>query len=84
MAETAYRIRRNEHYTGSDDSTIRKIEGIYRSLEHSEQVVKQASTLQIINLPDGKIRLYEKDVTRKEIEADTTGQSAVAVIELVQ
>lgn len=83
MAEIAYRIRRNEHYTGSTDSMLRKIEGVYRSLEHLEQVVKQAGAFQFSNLPDGTILLYDIDVTNEKIKADTTGQFAVATIEPV-
>lgn len=80
----AYRIRRNEHYTGSNDNVIRKIEGIYRNLEHLEQAVKETGTFQFSNLRDGTILLYDKDVTKDEITADSTGQFAVAIVELVK
>jgi hypothetical protein len=80
----AYRIRRNEHYSGSNDNTIRKIEGVYRGLEHLEQAVKEAGTFQISNLRDGTMVLYDKDVTKEEITADSTGQFAVAIVEMVQ
>jgi hypothetical protein len=79
--EMAYRIRMNEHHGGNNDSEIRKIGGVYRSLE---QAIKQAGTLQSSNFPDGTIGLYDKDVTKEEIKADTTGQCAVATIELVR
>lgn len=80
----AYRIRKNEHYTGSNDNAIRKIEGVYRNLEHLEQAVKEAASFQFSNLRDGTILLYDKDVTKDEITADSTGQLAVALVELVQ
>jgi hypothetical protein len=80
----AYRIRRNEHYSGSNDIAITKIQGVYRNLEHLEQVVKEAGTFQFSNLRDGTILLYDKDVTKEEITADSTGQIAVATVELVQ
>jgi hypothetical protein len=84
MAETAYRIHRNEHYSGNNDSAIRKIEGVYRSLEHLEEVVKQVGIFQIFNLPDGAMLLYDKDMAEGKIKADTSGKFAVATIELVQ
>jgi hypothetical protein len=80
----AYRIRRNEHYSGNRDSVIKKIEGVYRNLEHLEQAVKEAGAFQFSNLRDGTILLYDKDVTKEEITADPTGQSAVAIVEMVQ
>jgi hypothetical protein len=84
MTETAYRIHRNEHHSGSNDSAIRKIEGVYRSLEHLEEVVKQEGIFQISSLPDGTMLIYDKDVTKEKIKGDTSGQIAVAIIEMVQ
>jgi hypothetical protein len=84
MAEMAYRIDRNKHYSGSNDDAIRKIEGVYRSLDHLERSVTDAGTFQLSNLPDGTMRLYDKDVTKEEIAADSTGQFAVARVELVR
>ena len=84
MTEVAYRIRRNEHYSGNNDNVIRKIEGVYRSLEHLEQTVKEAGTFQFSNLQDGTILLYNKDVTKEEITADSTGQFALAIVEMVR
>jgi hypothetical protein len=82
--EMAYRIRRNEHYRGKNEVVIAKIEGVYRGLEHLEQVVKEAGTFQFSNLLDGTILLYDKDLTKEEITADSTGQLAAAIIEMVQ
>jgi hypothetical protein len=80
----AYRIRRNEHHSGSNDKAIEEIEGVYRNLEHLEQAVKESGNFQFSNLRDGTILLYDKDVTKEEITADSTGQFAVALVELVQ
>jgi hypothetical protein len=80
----AYRIRRNEHYTGKNDSMITKIEGVYRGLEQLEQAVKQAGTFQLSNLRDGTLLLYDMEVTKEEITADSTGKFAVAIVEMVQ
>ena len=80
----AYRIRRNEHYKGSNDNVIRKIEGVYRNLEHLEQTVKEAGAFQFSNLRDGTMLLYDKDVAKEKITADSPGQFAVAMVELVQ
>jgi hypothetical protein len=80
----AYRIRRNEHYSGSNDNVIKKIEGVYRNLEHLEQTVKEAGTFQFSNLRDGTMLLYDKGVTKEKITADSTGKFAVATVELVQ
>jgi hypothetical protein len=80
----AYRIRKNEHYSGKNVSAIMKIEGVYRGLEHLEQAVKQAGVFQFSNLRDGTILLYDKDVTKEEITEDSTGKFAVAIVEMVQ
>jgi hypothetical protein len=80
----SYRIRRNEHFSGSNDVGIKKIQGVYRNLEQLEQAVKEAGTFQFSNLRDGTILLYDKDVTKEEITADSTGQLAVAIVELVE
>jgi hypothetical protein len=80
----AYRIRRNEHYSGSNDNVIMKIEGVYRNLEHLEQTVKEAGAFQFSNLRDGTMLLYDKEVTKEKITADSTGKFAVATVELVQ
>ena len=80
----AYRIRRNEHYSGNHENVIIKIEGVYRNLEHLEQTVKEAGTFQFSNLRDGTMLLYDKDVTKEKITADSTGQFAVAFVEPVQ
>ncbi len=80
----AYRIRRNEHYSGSNDRVLVKIEGVYRNLEHLERTVEEAGAFQFSNLRDGTMLLYDKDVTEEKITADSTGNLAVAFVEPVQ
>jgi hypothetical protein len=80
----ASRIRKNEQYRGNNDSAIRKLDGVYRNLEHLEQAVKEAGAFQFSNLRDGTMLLYDKDVTEEKITADSTGQFAVAIVELVR
>ena len=80
----AYRIRKNDNYSGSNDSVIRKIDGVYRNLEHLEQAVKETDAFQFSILRDGIMLIYDKEVTNEKITADSTGQFAVAIVELVR
>ncbi|HEY3420725.1 MAG TPA: hypothetical protein VGK23_09250 [Methanomassiliicoccales archaeon] len=50
-------------------------------MEHLEQTVKEAGIFQFSNLPDGTMRLYDKDVTKAEITADSIGQFTVAIVD---
>ncbi|MGD0818718.1 MAG: hypothetical protein ABR986_10045 [Methanomassiliicoccales archaeon] len=77
---TSYRISRNRNFSSRNDELIKSIEGVYQYLDHA---IDRASDLKLFSLPDGTIRLYDRDATDKEILADIAGYDAVGSIEEV-
>jgi hypothetical protein len=76
----AHRISKNRKYVGKNDMFIRSIAGIYRDLEHA---IANAGRLKVFRLRNTSARLYDPEMTEREIGTDVDGLYAVGFIEAV-
>jgi len=80
IAEMAYRIRKNPKNSGKNDELIESIAGVYRSFEHA---IEHTKNFKVFRLSDRSARLYDPEMTEREIGTDTKGSFAVGFIEAV-
>jgi hypothetical protein len=74
---TCFAIIRNVSYRSRNDDTICEIAGVYSNLD---KAIEQAWPFKFYNLPDGTIRLYDRDTKKIDMERDTFGSGAVGII----
>ncbi len=76
-----YKVSKNQKYSSRNDKLIEQAEGVYDSID---KVMDVLGNLQVVNLPDGSMLLYDVNTTDGEIDADMSGRYAVGIVELVK
>jgi hypothetical protein len=74
---TCYQIIRNVSLRSRNDDVICDIAGVYSNLE---KAIEQAWPFKFFYLPDGNIRLYDRDKSKLDMERDTFGSESVGII----
>jgi hypothetical protein len=77
MARTCFKICKNRNHSSRNNDTIEGLEGVYLNLDVA---IDRAFEFRFRQMPDGEIRLYDRDATDLEIENDPWGYEAVGVI----